>query len=152
MNLETVFTSGTPVECHIVKGRLEAEGIPCFVFDENIVWADPFKSVLVGGVKLKVPADRVENAQKIIKSVEDGEFRSEAREDEPEQEAVEPNMEIPEKILCPYCGSENVRRGYAIDNKWNPLYLILTVLMMAPFPLFRKNYHCFDCKKSFKGD
>lgn len=64
--LVTVFRSNIPVECHILKGRLESDGINCFLYDQHIVEVHPFYAVMVGGVKLKVPADQVILAQEII--------------------------------------------------------------------------------------
>ena len=66
IRLETIFSSNIPVDCYILKGRLETDGIDCFVFDENIIWAHPFRAVAIGGVKLKVPLDQIELAQKSI--------------------------------------------------------------------------------------
>ncbi|MBP7865361.1 MAG: DUF2007 domain-containing protein [Acidobacteria bacterium] len=45
-----------PMEANLAKGRLEAEGIPCFLADENIVGIQPFYGILVGGIKLTVRA------------------------------------------------------------------------------------------------
>lgn len=56
--LLTIFSSNIPVDCHILKGRLSTDGIDCFIFDEQIVWVDPFKAVAIGGVKLKVPSNQ----------------------------------------------------------------------------------------------
>lgn len=64
--LTTLYSSNIPVDCHILKGRLETEGIPCFIFDEHIVWVHPFRAVAVGGVKLKVAFDKINQAQNII--------------------------------------------------------------------------------------
>ena len=72
MQLKTVYTSLTPIVCSIVRGRLDSEGITCFVYDENIVWVHPFRALAVGGVKLKVPEDQLERAQKIISLLETG--------------------------------------------------------------------------------
>lgn len=47
--LETVFNSTYPIDCYLLKGRLESEGIDCFVFDDEKVSVNPFKSVAVGG-------------------------------------------------------------------------------------------------------
>ena len=69
IKLETVFSSNIPIDCHILKGRLESEGINCFLFDENIVWVHPFKAVAIGGVKLKVTSDRYDFANKILTQV-----------------------------------------------------------------------------------
>ncbi len=64
--LETVFSSNVPVDCYILKGRLETEEVDCFIFDENIVWIHPFRAVAIGGTKLKVPFDQTERAIEII--------------------------------------------------------------------------------------
>lgn len=67
--LETIFNSNYPIDCHIVKGRLETEGIDCFVYDENIISVYPFWSVSVGGVKLKVSSDQTEKAKLILQMI-----------------------------------------------------------------------------------
>lgn len=246
IKLETLFSSNIPVECHILKGRLEVEGIDCFVYDENIVWVHPFKAVAVGGVKLKVPSDQFDLAQQIVYQIkkgilfdENGEYKiteilhseyekqleiikikSEIRNN---QALLDKPMEIKARILnrsdidlivdsekdfqalsnlkfiftwndflyelldfngdvfkyfrirpveyyldkeivdnyksksssdyaaiCPNCKSTNTRNGYAIDYKWDILYLILSLFIFAPFPLIRKKIHCFECGYDFK--
>lgn len=70
--LITIYSSNIPVECHILKGRLEAEGINSFIYDEHITWVHPFKAVAIGGIKLKVPSDKIEHCQKIIDLISQG--------------------------------------------------------------------------------
>lgn len=60
------------MDCHILKGRLETEGIPCSIYDENLIWVHPFKAVAIGGVKLKVPSDKCIQSQKIIDQTAQG--------------------------------------------------------------------------------
>jgi hypothetical protein len=69
MELTTIFTSNIPLDCYILKGRLERDGLVCFIYDENIVWVHPFKAVAVGGVKLKVPTDQVALAEQIMRLI-----------------------------------------------------------------------------------
>jgi hypothetical protein len=69
IELTTIFSSNVPVECHILKGRLETEGIPCFIFDEHTISVHPFRAVAIGGVKLKVPNDKINQSQDIINSL-----------------------------------------------------------------------------------
>ena len=64
--LVTLLKYLQPLEAHILKGKLESEGIPCFVFDENLAINYPFASNLTGGVKLKVRAEDLERANEII--------------------------------------------------------------------------------------
>lgn len=244
--LITIYSSNTPVDCHIIKGRLETGGVLCFIYDEHIVWVHPFRAVAVGGVKLKVPVEQFDYSKKIIDSVQHGklldvngkydqstvfenerkrqneilEIKCRIREnpsllDEPqkvesvwlnrdemnelinaekehqniskrkfvfswnqffyelfdfdrnifkyfrtkpveyylEKELTDcyKNQEEKEtKLNCPRCGSDNVKYGYAIDYKWDPLYIILSLLVYTPFPLIRKKYHCFNCGYDFK--
>lgn len=245
-NLKTIFTSNIPIDCYIKSRRLEREGIECFIFDENIVWVDPFSAVAVGGTKLKVKSNKFEEAATILKSLEkntlfdnSGEYqlpdvfkneiefqneilavKSQIRKDpallvhteniknnnlsneilivvikeEKEfqriknlklnfsinqflYELFDPNRsvlnyfrvrpveyyiekeivnsyeresKIQTKHHCPKCNSENISFGQAIDGKWDPVFLILSFLFTQPFPLFRKNFHCFECGNNFR--
>ena len=72
ISLITIFSSNIPIDCHIIKGRLETDGLDCYIFDENIVLVHPFKAVAVGGVKLKVPSDQTTKAEKIIGAINSG--------------------------------------------------------------------------------
>jgi hypothetical protein len=56
-----------------------------------------------------------------------------------------------ESSLCPQCNSDNAVFGYAIDYKWDVLYLIVTLLLGYPLFLIRKKYHCFNCGHNFKS-
>lgn len=245
-SFKTVFISNIPAECHILKGRLETEGIPCFIFDENIIWVDPFKAVAIGGVKLKVLLDDYSEAKKIIDLIGQGlltdengeypvvdtlskefelhneiirikkrirddytllnnpviidsEFASQIEIDELiksekefqaldekkfifswkqfyyelfdfdrsvfaylrnkpvdyylEKEIVDnfDNQFESGSAVCANCNSDNTAFGYAIDNKWDVLYLVVTLLLWYPLFLIRKKYHCFNCGHNFKS-
>jgi len=63
---KTIYSSNIPIDCYIIKGRLESEGLDCFIYDETLVSVHPFKAVAIGGVKLKVPSDQIEYAEKIM--------------------------------------------------------------------------------------
>ena len=66
-NFITVLTFSYPSEAAIIRGRLEAEGIECFVQDELTVQVNPFYSNAVGGVKLQVRESDLEQAVEILK-------------------------------------------------------------------------------------
>ena len=70
--LLTVKTFTSLSEAYVLKGKLESEGILCFLHDEDIVNMNMFYSQAVGGVKLKVPEDRFEEAMKILNKTQDG--------------------------------------------------------------------------------
>ena len=54
MGLITVKIFDNAFEAHLLKTKLENEGIPCYLFDENIVGLNPFYNFAVGGIKLKI--------------------------------------------------------------------------------------------------
>lgn len=246
IRLKTIYSSNIPVDCHILKGRLETEGINCFIYDENVVWVHPFRAVAVGGVKIKVPEDQQEKAANTIAlqqtqqlSDENGIYSlSEVFQNEINKQneilgiksAIRKNPDLlgePEKLkteilsgvelvvlieseiefnrlsnkrlnfdwknfwyelldfdrsvfsylrirpveyyldkelverfndtsdtdshdFCPECHSTNVKFGYAIDFKWDVLYLVLSLLTSTPLWPIRKKMHCFDCGFDFK--
>ena len=57
------------IDAHIVKGRLEDQGIHCWLKDENLsaLIVDPILTNAVsGGIKLMVPKDEFEKAVAIL--------------------------------------------------------------------------------------
>jgi hypothetical protein len=56
------------IDAHIVKGRLDAENIPCWLKDENVssLIVDPILTNVLGGIKLMVPKDQLEKANQIL--------------------------------------------------------------------------------------
>jgi len=69
MGLITIKTFPNAIEAHLLRTKLESEGIPCFVFDENIIGMNPFFNIAVGGVKLKID-DRDEARVKLLLETE----------------------------------------------------------------------------------
>jgi hypothetical protein len=55
-------------KAYLVKSYLDENGITCFVKDENITAAHPFYSQAVGGVKVMVPEDEMEEALELLKN------------------------------------------------------------------------------------
>jgi hypothetical protein len=62
----TLQTFYDPVLAHIVRGRLEANGISCFVSDENTLVANPFYNQAIGGIKLNVFEHDLEKCRAIL--------------------------------------------------------------------------------------
>jgi hypothetical protein len=71
-SFETVARSFTPTEMHILRGRLEADGIPAFVVDDNINQTNSLLAVATGGVRLQVASQYVPDAVRIIAEVKLG--------------------------------------------------------------------------------
>ena len=60
----------TPIEAHMLKTKLESEGIPCFLQDEHIVSINPLYNYAVGGIKLNIWESDQEEAEKILEHIE----------------------------------------------------------------------------------
>lgn len=65
-DLVTVYSFSYPTEMSIVKAKLEAEGISCWVKDEMTVQVHNFYSNAIGGIKLMVRAKDAETAREIL--------------------------------------------------------------------------------------
>jgi tetratricopeptide (TPR) repeat protein len=142
--LVTLATYSHPLEAHIVKGRLESEGIWSFVADENMVVANWLYSNAVGGVKLQVREEDVENAQRILADGP-GEIDWEEGEEGEEREIDEGDVEN-EPEQCPICDSHRIR--YEKFAK-RPLFLSW-FLLGFPIPFLRGEWVCQDCEYSWK--
>lgn len=64
--LVTIATYDRPVLADFAKSMLEAEGISCYLQDDNLVAMNWLLSSAVGGVKLQVSSDNAELALKIL--------------------------------------------------------------------------------------
>ncbi len=65
--LITVKTFTYPIELAVVRGRLESEGVECFIQDEMMAQVNPFYSNAIGGIKLQVKRSDIEKAIEILK-------------------------------------------------------------------------------------
>jgi hypothetical protein len=54
------------IPAHISLGRLQEQGIICWLKDENTVTIDPLLSIAVGGIKLMVATHQLERARSIL--------------------------------------------------------------------------------------
>ena len=72
LNFVTVASSLNSITMHILRARLEAEGIPAILADANMAQSYSLVSVAVGGVRVQVPAEFVEESQQIIADVNSG--------------------------------------------------------------------------------
>lgn len=66
MALVTVATFDLMPDAHIALGRLQAEGIECWLADENLVQTDWLYSIAVGGIKLQVRQIDAERAREAL--------------------------------------------------------------------------------------
>ena len=108
------FTS----DVQIIKGRLESEGIPVFLRDENTLNSDPLISNAIGGVKLQVYSEHKEKALEIYNQIR--------------AYAVD-NLGNP--VVCPNCKAKKSEPYYSRKG-----------IFFKLFPFFEKRkYKCLEC-------
>ncbi len=116
------------IDANIVLGRLEEDGIICWLKDENTVTIDPILSNAIGGIKLMVAESQVERAREILQGIQ--ELQGELNR-------------------CPKCGSNNVQLISSPRKAINWLSSIVTFLMGSYAVAVDKTNHCFDCDHEF---
>jgi hypothetical protein len=96
----TIAAYREPWEAHLLRGRLEAEGIPAIVVHEHhagVNW--PFSTGL-GGAKVQVPGELWREAGQIECLCCQGEFRT----------LLQSEAGDLADVKCPHCGSEEYRK------------------------------------------
>ena len=70
MNFIPLRSFDNYVDAHIIMGRLNEEGINCWLKDENIATITAFLSNAMGGIKLMVAESQIERATEILHATE----------------------------------------------------------------------------------
>lgn len=110
-------------EAHLVKAKLDSEGIQTLLFDEKTIDSDPLISQAIGGVKLKVINEDVEKALKIYNEIR-----------------VYETDAAGNVMYCKNCNSTRIL--IAPIQRKSVFYML--------FPFFEKRRHiCNDCKTIF---
>ena len=124
-----VFESyDTVMSANLVKTKLDAYGIPCFLSDEHFVGLYPIRNELFPGVRLHI----FEKDQIRVKEI--------LTEQKAEAET--------EDLRCPYCQSSNV--NIELPRK-GLLSNILTSVLLGLFIHPKKKYHCQNCSRNFES-
>lgn len=117
-----------PIEAHIVKGRLEAEGVPAYVQHEHHIWAKWTISLALGYVKVQVRPKDVEASSAVIEKLQAGEY---ALADE----------EVVDVSCCPRCGCTKKER---VNWSWKlALWAIMFLSVVLPYSIYR--VACLEC-------
>lgn len=128
MNFIHIDTFINYIDANIIQGRLESEGINCWLKDENTVTIDPILTNAVGGIKLMVADVQAERAVELLYS-----FREEKKK----------------LIRCLHCGSGNVE-FVSTPRKASNWIGALFGFFFGDFAIaVDKVYHCFDCEREF---
>ncbi|SFU37389.1 Putative signal transducing protein [Pustulibacterium marinum] len=135
MKFVTVATFENAAEAHILKSKLESEGVESFLFDENTVSINPLYNISVGGIKLKVYEEDVEQVAAIMEVVANTGYTNDQNE----------------VIACPNCGSTNLYAGFPSMKSLKGILSAIVMFMMMTLPIYVKRvYRCKQCDTEFK--
>ncbi len=128
--MKTVASFREPYQAHLVKGKLEVEGIHAVVLDEHLVQINWNLSQAIGGVKVQVSEADLDRAREILR-VEYFEELSAT-----EEARLQP---APEDI-CPDCDSSSIS-----PKRYSRWFLIPSLLFLLPIFYGNKKRRWNDC-------
>ena len=118
MQFIPVWSYDNYISAQIALGRLQEDGIDCWLKDENTVTIDPILTNAVGGIKLMVLNNQVQEALNILNGL---------------QAAYKASLS------CPGCGSSNIE---LVSSPRKPMNWISAIATFFFFQL------CINCRKS----
>ena len=122
------MTCESPIEANILKGRLENEGIPCFVTNENFSSLMPhFNRIFDSGAQLMIRQSDFQRAVEILE------------------------LDIEKQLICPNCKSKNIK--IYLGKNWfrKTLVILISLFSTVPFNNINSTYLCKDCTTEFKN-
>jgi hypothetical protein len=128
MNFAQVRSFDNYISANIMQGKLEAEGIYCYLADDNTSTIFPVLSNPIGGIKLMVAETDVTKVESIL-----AEFDSAYKQ----------------TLTCPQCGSQNVEY-ISKSNTTNWLSAIFFWLLGNYAIAAEQTYHCYNCGFEFE--
>ena len=134
MALVTLKTFDKPIDAHLLKSKLESEGIVCYLFDENTVSINPLYNFTIGGIKLKINDFDSEKALEICREIANTPYTDSAKN----------------PILCPNCGSADLYTNYSVRKGFKGFISSFMALLLTMVPFYdKKMYKCKACQAEF---
>ncbi len=135
MPLITLIVFDNIIEAHLVKSKLESEGITAYLFDENINTMYPLYNIATGGIKLKTDEADVEKAQKILTEINNNQYS-------------DTNNQI---LSCPECGSKDLYNNFKSMKGIKGIFSAVFSFLSMTFPIYYKVvYKCKSCGHEFR--
>lgn len=135
----TVATFNFSHEAYMAKNKLEAEGIPCMIADEFTIAMDWLYANALGGIKVKVPEEKFEEARVIL----DQDY-SDDLDDITEADLnrdYEDFQDYEEDTTCPFCHSTDCE---LIASEQPESFLSRLTFGMV-HPQIKYRYRCHIC-------
>lgn len=126
MKTATLLTCDSSVEANLIKGRLENEGIPSFVTNENFSNLLPnYNRILNSGVQVIVNKSDLSKAILVLE------------------------LERPKELVCPKCNSNKIR--LVMGKKWFKKFVIILTSLLNAVPINNINTinRCKACNYEF---
>ncbi|HVF95995.1 MAG TPA: DUF2007 domain-containing protein [Flavisolibacter sp.] len=117
------------IDAHIVLGRMQEEGINCWLKNESTATIMPIWNTALGGIQLMVNNDQLQRAASILKEIDN------------ERKA---------QICCPKCRSRNVEYINTMRKPVNWLSAAVTFLLGDVALMPEQRYHCFACGEEWE--
>lgn len=135
MEIVTLKVFDNSIEAHLLKTRLESEGINCYLLDDNMVSLNPLYNISVGGIKLRINKNDFEEALAIVREIESTPVTDERN-----------NV-----VKCPNCNSTQLYSDFkSIKDLKSFLATIVSFIFMV-LPLhYKRVYRCKECETEFK--
>lgn len=127
MDFVLVQSFANYIDANIILGRLQNEGIDCWLKDENLVSTIPLWAAATGGIKLMVADTQVEEAKSLLKD-----FAEEKKK----------------QFSCPQCRSNEIEFISSPRDGRNWLSVILGFFFLQ-YAMPIKTWHCFKCGAEF---
>ncbi len=111
-------------DAHIIRAKLESEGVPTFVLEENRTYANPTQGTAISGIKLQVYTRDKDLAIAIYDEIRNYALDKEGK-----------------PVVCPNCKAQKSEVYYSRKGLINKL-----------FPFFeKKKYRCTNCQMITKS-
>jgi hypothetical protein len=137
--LATIGRYFDPWEAHVLKARLQAEGIPASVAGDQHIIANWPLSVALGGPALQVPVPYAAQALAVLASYEAGTFEQELAAQHPEATDA-----------CPRCGCVELLATVSVGQRL--LSLLTYLVASAPFSTRANRLQCDSCGQRLRYD
>ena len=134
MNLITIKTFDTAIEAHNLKNRLEVEDIETYIYDEHLIGLNPLYSNAIGGVKVKIKASYLEQANFVLNAIENNVYFNDEKE----------------ILTCSGCDSSNINTDYRDFKNLSGVLSFFVSLILFVYPIyFKRKCKCNSCGLEF---
>ena len=130
MNIVRLINCDTAIEAHLIKGKLNNEGIDCFITNENSSTLMPYFNNMLGfGIQVMIYEADMAKARELVK------------------DKLNPDNKA---IVCPYCGSDKISLGLGRHKAMKIFNIFAALLVSIPMGNLKPKYYCKQCKEEIR--